>query len=374
MKIIADNKIPFLQGVFEPFCDIEYVAGNEIDSASLKDVEILIIRTRTICNKELLEGTSVKYIASATIGYDHIDTDYCSENNISWINAPGCNSGAVQQWFMSALLYYAKIKSIDLTKKTLGVIGVGNVGRKIVKFAEAIGMSVILNDPPREKVEGSCIFRGIDTILRECDIITFHVPLITTGIFKTYHMVNDELLSRINSETILINSSRGEVFDTKNVSRSKEAGNIEGLFLDVWEDEPYVSDILLQNTDIATPHIAGYSIEGKANGTAAVVQAVGAYLDLPLDAWNPEEIDAPIKQKIQVNCKGKTLQDVITELVLESYSIIDDDIRLRRENNKFELLRSEYNFRHEPTAWEVELINGNNAIKVALIRLGFKIL
>jgi erythronate-4-phosphate dehydrogenase len=372
MRIIADNKIPFLKGVFEPFCEIEYIQGDKIDNQSLKDADVLIVRTRTICNERLLKNTSVNLIATATIGYDHIDTEYCEKNKIKWVNAPGCNSGGVMQWFMAALLYYSKLNSINLLDKTLGVVGVGNVGKKVVRFAEAIGMKVILNDPPREEQEGSCIFRGIETIKRECDIITFHVPLNNFGKHKTHHLVNNEFIKGLNEGTILLNSSRGEVFDTSSLLDANTTKKLGGIILDVWEKEPSISLDLLHNAKLATPHIAGYSIEGKANGTAAVVKAVGDFLNLPLDDWYPEELSSTESLKAIIDCKNKSLQDVVTEAVLMTYSIIDDDTTLREQVQSFEKLRSEYNFRSEVSAWRIDLLNGKQEILKSLLQIGFK--
>ena len=177
MKVIIDNKIPLLQGVLEPFIDVEYYPGKEISKEKVRDADALIIRTRTKCNADLLEGTSIKFIATATIGYDHIDTEYCKSRGIAWTNAPGCNSGSVMQFIASAILTWAKEKQINIEDRVLGVVGVGNVGNKVVRLAENLGMQVLLNDPPRERTEGKCGFVSLKGILRDADIITLHVPL-----------------------------------------------------------------------------------------------------------------------------------------------------------------------------------------------------
>lgn len=373
MKIIADNKIPFLEGVFEPFVDVEYVQGNQIDNEVVRDADVLIIRTRTICNKKLLEGSSIKFIATATIGYDHIDTDYCSKNGIKWVNAPGCNASAVQQWFATALLNFAQQKQIDLQKRTLGVIGVGNVGKKVVEFAENVGMYVLLNDPPREEKEGSCIFRSIQAIQQECDIITFHVPLISRGKYKTHHLFNNSFASKLRSQSIIINSSRGEVINETDLLASRRKSITTGLLLDVWEREPDISEELLELSDISTPHIAGYSIEGKARGTAAVVQQVAAFLDLPLDNWLPEVLTSSALFNARINCENKTLQEILCEAMNKTYSVMEDSHALKSNMKGFESLRSNYLYRHEPCAWELELEHGSNEIIEALQQLGFSI-
>jgi erythronate-4-phosphate dehydrogenase len=373
MKIIADNKIPFLKGVFEPFCDIDYIRGNEICKQDLSDVQVLIIRTRTVCDETLLKGSDVKFIATATIGFDHIDTGYCANNNIQWINAPGCNSGGVQHWFMAALLYHAQKNAINLSKRTLGVVGVGHVGQKIVRVAEAIGMQVLLNDPPRERVEGSCAFRSLERIIRECDIISFHVPLVRSGEDKTYPIVDEAFCGKINKGTILINSSRGEVIQTEALKNAFIQKQVSSVLLDVWENEPSIDVELLSNTSIGTPHIAGYSTEGKANGTAMAVKAVGEFLDLPFDDWYPSELPVPENLILNVNCKNKSLQDVLTEVVLESYPIYKDDAALKAKPLDFESFRANYKVRREPQAWKIYLTNSSLIYKKALEGLGFKV-
>ncbi len=177
IKIVADNKIPFLAGALESAARVEYMPGSEISGEQLMDADALITRTRTRCNRELLEGTSVRFIASATIGYDHIDTEYCRQQGIEWTNAPGCNSFSVEQYVVSALLWLAHHRRIDLRTLTLGIIGVGNVGSKVANAARVLGMKVLLNDPPRERQEGSAEYSSLEELKSRADIITLHVPL-----------------------------------------------------------------------------------------------------------------------------------------------------------------------------------------------------
>lgn len=373
MKIVADKNIPYLKGVFEPFCDIEYLQGDLISNRDLTDCSILIVRTRTRCNSDLLEHTPVKLIATATIGYDHIDIDYCKEQGIAWVNAAGCNARAVQQWVMAAILSYAKQHAIDLTKRTLGVVGVGHVGRLVVDFAEAVGMSVLLNDPPRERAESSCIFRSIELLRQECDILTFHVPLLIEGIDKTYHMVNEKFLKKINKGTILINSSRGEVVDTSAIVNASSSKAIGAVLIDVWEGEPNLSVELLRHAAIATPHIAGYSFEGKANGTAIVVEAVAEFLNLPLSGWYPDEEHLNAHRTIQIDATGLTTQEILTEALLTTYDINSDDKLLRENFEEFEQLRANYSFRHEVNAYSLKIKGAEAKVIKSLERLGFEI-
>ena len=215
MKIIADNKIPFLRGALEPFAEVVYMPGKETTAEVVKDADALITRTRTICNEALLKGSSVKVIATATIGFDHIDTAWCEANGIIWRNAPGCNSWSVKQYITSLLLSVARKRSLSLEGMTLGVVGVGNVGSKVASAAAALGMKVLLNDPPRERKEGPEAFVSLDELIRRSDIITLHVPLQKDGPDATWHLFDAARLASMRPGQILFNSSRGPVVDNK---------------------------------------------------------------------------------------------------------------------------------------------------------------
>jgi erythronate-4-phosphate dehydrogenase len=374
MKIIADKKIPFLKGVLEPFTDIEYYSGSEITKDKLADTDALIIRTRTRCDAQLLEGTPVKFIASATIGYDHIDIEYCRSKGISWTNAPGCNSGSVMQYLAFVLLYYANNRSIDLRDRVLGVVGVGNVGKKIVRLAEILEMQVLLNDPPRERNEGRCGFISLNGILREADILSFHVPLVQSGIDKTFHMVDEKILSKMNPGTLLINSSRGEVINTEHLKKSLLNGTPESVILDVWEHEPTIDKQLLENTFFATSHIAGYSADGKANGTKMAVQAVSRFFNLGLDDWEPDELSDPAEPILNCDGTNKNFQELLSELVFKTYNFLGDEKRLRENFENFELIRENYPLRREFNAFSLDTHNVQENFRLKLKQLGFRLL
>ncbi len=369
MKVVADDKIPYLKGILEPFVDVEYYPGSDITKDKIIDADALLIRTRTICNKELLEGTPVSFIATATIGFDHIDTEYCEKNNIFWTNSPGCNSGSVQQYIASVLVNIAEQKGFDLTKKTLGVVGVGNVGKKVVRLAEHLGMYVVQNDPPRMRREGPCGFISLEGILREADIITFHVPLTIEGEDKTYHLVNDALIQKMNSGTILINSSRGEVVSTEAIKNGLKSEKLGGAVLDVWENEPNIDLQLLDMVDIATPHIAGYSADGKANGTAMVVQALSKHFGLELYDWVPDNVQIP--QNADLNSfTSSDEQEFWYHLINSTYQVLDDNDRLRKNPTDFEKLRGNYPLRREFSAYSINA-TGDKELDYRLQKLGF---
>jgi erythronate-4-phosphate dehydrogenase len=373
MKVVVDDKIPFLKGVLEPFVDVVYKKGADIVNADVQYADGLITRTRTKCNEKLLNGSTVKFIATATIGYDHIDTGYCEQNCIAWTNAPGCNSGSVYQYIASVLSTMSGKYQLDLSEMVLGVIGVGNVGRKVVRLGELIGTQVYLNDPPRQRKEGTCGYVSLDGIIRECNIITIHVPLIKDGPDKTYHLVNEEFLKRLNPNTILINSSRGEVVDTAALKKALKEKWIRAAVLDVWEKEPDIDLELMSLVDIATPHIAGYSVDGKANGTAMSVQALSKKFGLPLTRWQPEDLPEPATPVMNIDCEGKTKQQVLTQIILSTYKVLEDDARLRQSVETFEAQRGSYPNRREFHAYLVKLSNDHSGIGKVLKGLGFNV-
>ena len=373
MLVIADDRIPFLKGALEPFTDIEYCPGDLITPERVRHADALLIRTRTKCNSHLLEGSDVKFIGTATIGFDHIDTLYCNQQKIHWTSAPGCNAASVNQYIASALVSLSRKYDFKLKDRALGVIGVGNVGSKVVRTAELLHMRVYLNDPPRVRKEGICGFLSLESILRECDIITFHVPLSHEGADKTFHMVDEVMLSRINPGTIIMNSSRGEVVNTAALKKARSEGKVEGLVLDVWEGEPEIDRELLSLTSIATPHIAGYSADGKAKGTAMVVQALSRFFNLGIDDWEPEDIPLPEKTEIMIDCKDMDVEDALGEAILATYKVETDDQRLRSSATTFEKQRGNYPLRREFPAYTIRLKNEHSGIRQLMMKMGFRV-
>jgi len=337
------------------------------------DANALLIRTRTKCNATLLEGTAVKFIATATIGYDHIDADYCKSKEITWVNVPGCNSASVQQYITAALVTLAFNNDYTLSEKTLGIVGVGNVGSKVQKAAAILGMKVKLNDPPRERKEGSSGFVSLDEILETCDIITIHVPLNQTGPDKTQHLFDSELFGKMKNGTWLINSSRGEVVETNALKTALSSGKLSGAVLDVWENEPEIDLELLSRAYISTPHIAGYSIDGKAKGTSQVVQALSAFFLLPLHDFYPLALPEPSAPEIVIDGAGKSSFQIIHQAVLHTYPIMEDHILLQRSPATFEQQRGQYPVRREFPSYTIRLLHGQPEAIELLLKLGFKV-
>ncbi|MGD0583490.1 MAG: 4-phosphoerythronate dehydrogenase PdxB [Bacteroidales bacterium] len=374
IKIVADDRIPFLKGILEPYADVKYLPGRDIDRKSISGADALIIRTRTKCTEQLLKGSDIKFIGTATIGFDHIDTRYCDSNGIKWTNAPGCNSSSVQQYVAAALLKISNEFRFPLKDKTMGIAGVGNVGSKIEKMAALLGMKVLLNDPPRARKEGPERFTYIETLLKESDIISLHVPLTIVGQDKTYHMINDGSLKKVKKGTWLINSSRGEVADTVSLKRALASGKLAGAVLDVWEHEPDIDQELMHISFIATPHIAGYSTDGKANGTANVVNDLANFFNLQIKNWYPYDLPEPEEPVIEISCKGKDTEDIIREAVDHTYNISEDDLKLRFSPADFENQRGNYKVRREFPAYSVKLSGGNKQIRILLENFGFRVL
>ncbi len=375
MKVVADDKIPFLKGVLEKKgVTVNYLPGGKILPEIIADADALIVRTRTICNQNLLSNSKVKFIATATIGFDHIDTQYCEFCNIKWTNAPGCNSSSVMQYIASALLSIAQDQEFKLNEKTIAIIGVGNVGSKVKKLADILGMKTLLVDLPRERAEKSSEFVSFKDVLNNADIITFHVPLNFEGEDKTYHLADSGFFAKIKKPVILFNSSRGEVVETQALKNAIRTGIISTAVIDVWENEPDIDFELMRLAKFATPHIAGYSTDGKANGTAMSVQALSRYFKLGLDEWYPENIPIPQNTEIMIDCSGKNVYEVITQAVKTSYDISEDDVTLRESPDAFEKQRGDYPVRREFPAWTVKLKNDSTNFAEILKRLGFNLI
>lgn len=374
MKIVCDDRIPFIKGVFEPYADVVYLPGKDTDRNAVRDADAIITRTRTKCDASLLEGSSVRVIATATIGFDHIDTAWCESHGIVWRNAPGCNSWSVKQYMGSVLASLASRHGLDLSRMTLGVVGVGNVGSKVAEIASLLGMRVLLNDPPRERLEGRGSFVSLDDIIEGSDIITLHVPLTREGQDATWHLFGRERIAEMNRGQILVNSSRGPVVDNAALKSALTGRELRGAVLDVWENEPDIDTELIDLLDIATPHIAGYSADGKANGTVASVHTVAECLGLPLLDWAPAEMPKPEQSlEFTVDASGRSVQDVLSEAILHTYDVMADDRALRNNPALFEKLRGDYPVRREFTAFSLRLKGGTEEESAILEKMGFKI-
>ena len=373
MKFVIDNKIPYIQNALEPFGEVVYLPGDQTTPDVVKNADAIITRTRTICNEKLLKNSGVKFIATATIGFDHIDTNYCKEAGIEWTNAPGCNSKSVEQYVASALFVLAEKKGFQLNGKTVGIVGVGQVGSKVAKACEILGMNVLLNDPPRVRKEQIRGFVSLDEIKKKADIISLHVPLNLKGDDATFHLANAAFFESLDKKPIIINSCRGEVIDTTSAKKALAQKHISGLVLDCWENEPDIDLELLANCDIATPHIAGYSKDGKANGTKMSIQSVSRFFNLGIDDWEAENIEIPKSTIIEIDGSELAEESVLAKAILSTYNILTDDSSLRKNPSAFEQLRGDYPVRREFPTYTIRQKNINPKTISKLKLLGFNI-
>ena len=329
MKAVIDRAIPYVKGVLEPYAEVLYIDGCDFSRRDVADADLLIIRTRTRCDKALLEGSRVRMIATATIGFDHIDLDYCAARGIRVVTAAGCNAAGVLQWVAAALALLSTDEGWSPQERTLGSVGVGNVGSRVERYARAWGFKVLLCDPPRQEREGGN-FLSLDEVAAKADIITFHTPLDST----TRHLINDDLIKKIPANGVIINASRGEVASTEALNRAPQR-----LCIDVWENEPEISPALLAKAFVSTPHIAGYSAQGKANASSMVIAAVADEFSLPLKGWYPKEVTPCPRALIS--------WDDMCSTILGHCNLRGESDHLKRHSADFELIRNTYHYREE---------------------------
>jgi len=340
MKIVADSAIPFLRGVFEPYAEVVYTEGDKIRPEDLRSADALMPMTRTRCSSELLKGTSIRMIATASIGTDHIDIPYCQEHGIYVQNAPGSNAGGVMNYVFSALFACAARKALNITGATIGIVGVGNTGDRVRKMAAYLGMKTLCYDPPRAEAEGPDAFVSLQRLLAESDVVTMHVPLNE----QTRHMAGAEFFAAMKPGAIFINTARGEVVDEK--ALKAYIPRMGAVIIDTWENEPNIDSELVDMVDIATPHIAGYSYQGKQNVTAAVVRAVARFYGISqLFEFFPEAEVAEL-ESIKLDLKDMDMGQVAAKLQY-NYPIFTDDFMFRIAPQDFQKLRETYRYRRE---------------------------
>ena len=282
-QVIIDKGIPFLEGVFPPEIDVRYLSPEEITPEAVRYADALFVRTRTQINKGLLHGSNVRFVATATIGFDHIDQDFCREAGIHWVSCPGCNAQAVCDYVEEAIAYLRPQQS----QLTIGVVGYGHVGKLVAQMAQRRGYQVLLSDPPLG------IGMSLEQLAPLCDVLTFHTPLTRTGKYPTYHLCNADILRRCQPNTLIINAARGGVIDeqallsTLNTQRSTLNYTTA---IDCWENEPNLNQELLKKVDLASFHIAGYSIQGKMNASEMCLRAFCEFFSLPILSINKKVV------------------------------------------------------------------------------------
>ena len=370
MKILVDENMPYARELFSRLGEVKPVAGRPIPVDELADAQALMVRSVTKVNASLLSGTAVKFVGTATAGTDHVDQQWLGEAGIGFSAAPGCNAIAVVEYVFSALLMLAERDGFTLKDRTVGIVGVGNVGSRLQARLEAWGVRTLLCDPPRADRGDAGDFRPLEDLVREADILTFHTPLFKEGPYKTLHLANEALIGALKPGAILLNACRGRVVDNAALLTRLEAGQDLSVVLDVWEPEPDLNVELLKRVDIGTPHIAGYTLEGKARGTTQVFEAFSAFIghrqQVALDTLLP----APEFGRITLH--GPLDQPTLKRLVHLVYDVRRDDAPLRKVAGipgEFDKLRKNYLERRE---WSSLYIQCDDAGAASLLhKLGF---
>ncbi len=374
MKILADENIRYVSEAFASLGDVVLRSGRAISPEDVRDAEILLVRSVTQVNEDLLAGSSIRFVATATIGEDHIDRDYLDAHNIGFSSAPGCNANSVGEYMVAALLHLAEKYDFKLADKSLGIVGVGNVGSNVAKKATALGMKVVLNDPPLAETTGDSKYRPLDEILA-CDIITTHVPITRDTPHATHHLVDADFLAKLKPGSIIINSARGPVVDNIALLDALNSGHIQGAVLDVWEGEPDVNLELLDAVDIASPHIAGYSFDGKVKGTVQIYEAACKFLGIS-PAWCPDAL-LPDPEHPQFTLSGDA--GFLKATMDRVYPILEDDARMRliageapeERRAYFDMLRKTYPRRREFYNTKIDTGSADTTMARLLQGIGF---
>jgi erythronate-4-phosphate dehydrogenase len=378
MKIIADENIPFVRESFSTLGEVTTLPGRKITAKSLGAAEVLLVRSVTRVGAELLSGSKVQFVATATIGFDHVDIEYLQNERIGFASAPGCNSNSVAEYVLSALMVLAERRGFSLPEKTVGIVGCGNVGSKVQAKLRALGVACLVNDPPLKDRTGDSSFVSLEEIF-SADIITLHVPLERDGKYPTFEMVDESFLAKMKPDAVLINTSRGNVVDERALLNALQSGRIAAV-LDVWQSEPNINCQILEWVELATPHIAGYSFDGKVRGTEMIYQAACKFFGAT-PTWKPSDHlpATPIKQLSFSDAVEDN--EVIRGSILSSYDIRDDDASLRKmltisqreRGSYFESLRKNYPVRREFTSTEIRISKRREVLAEILTGIGFRV-
>ncbi len=355
----------------------------DIRQEHVRNADVLVTRSKAQINEELLHNTAVRFVGCAVAGQDHIDIPYLDQAGIAWSTAPGCNANSVAEYVISAILIEAERLCLNLDRCTLGVVGVGHIGTRVAVLAEALGMTVLLNDPPRQALEAGrgIDFLELDDVLPMSDFITLHVPYTRTGPCPTHHLINGRFLEACSPESVLINMARGEIMDSDAILLALGHGALHKAVLDVWENEPAIRYDLLDFIDIATPHVAGYSQQGRLNGTYQVYEECCRFFELD-PIWDPESIQNEVQlPECHIDATGRTSQEVLTELIKLASPLLQDDERLRAGASPepdimaahFRACRRSYPERHEFNRYRITLEGASQSLVDVASALGFVI-
>jgi erythronate-4-phosphate dehydrogenase len=380
MRIVIDRNIPYGEPVFSTLGDVTALRTGDIQAAAVQNADILIIRSETKVNAALLDGSPVRFVGTATIGTDHVDTGYLAAHGIGFTSAPGCNANSVAEYITAALLTISQRLDLGLAGKTLGIVGVGNIGSKVVRVAQALGMRVLQNDPPLARQTGDARFVHLDELM-EADIITLHVPLSRTGPDATYHFFDATRIGAMKPGSILINASRGAVVETAAIRNALARKHLAGAVLDVWEKEPAINAELLSLVNIGTAHVAGYSLDGKVTAVRMVYQSLCKHLGV-LPTWTGwDKLPSPGSPRFSLPAQAGGTEEILRKTVARCYDIELDDRLLRemlaqpedRRADYFMKLRTGYRMRREFSATTIPIPPEQQQMSGTLKALGFQV-
>jgi erythronate-4-phosphate dehydrogenase len=380
LKIVADENIPFVEDCFSSLGQVQILSGRAIEQSILKDADVLLVRSITKVDQKLLDGTKVKFTGTATIGDEHIDKTYLESRGIGFASAPGSNANSVVEYLVAALLSLARKKKIKLEGSSIGIIGVGHIGSLLERKVQALGMRAVLNDPPLQRQTSDNKYQPIEELF-DCDFVSLHVPLTYEGEDKTYHMADDNFFDSLKNGCVFVNTSRGGVVNTVSLKDAMNKGKLGAVILDVWENEPDIDHELLRKVDISTPHIAGYSLDGKVNGMLMIYEAVCKYFELSSDLNIRDFLPDAEKAEVKVGYSDKDEQQVLHETVQEIYAINRDDFNMReilmvpdqQRGAFFDDLRKNYSVRREFQNTKIVLDRPCERLVKKLERIGFTV-
>lgn len=376
MLIVADENIPLLDAFFAGFGEIRRVPGRAIDRVTVEQADVLLVRSVTNVNRALLEGSKVRFVGTCTIGTDHLDLDYFTEAGITWSSAPGCNARGVVDYVLGSLMTLAEIEGVDLPQRTYGVIGAGEVGGRLIKVLKGLGWNVKVCDPPRQAVEGGD-YVSLEQIIEQCDVISLHTPLTRTGAGATWHLFDEPRLQQLKPGTWLINAARGPVVDNAALRTVLLAREDLQAVLDVWEAEPEVDVDLAELCVLATPHIAGYSLDGKQRGTAQIYQAYCEFIGQTPTIQLSDLLPAPWLSEVTLHADS----DPAWALAMLCRGVYDprrDDADFRRslvgnvaeQRAAFDVLRKQYPVRREIEGLKVRIDGDSQQLQQIVAALG----
>lgn len=379
MKFVCATSVYQGREAFATLGDTLILADAAINAGDVACADALIVRSKTKVDAALLQGSAVRLVGTATAGSDHFDAGFLKKGSIAAVTAPGCNANSVAEYVITALLCLAERRHLVLSEKTIGVIGAGAVGNLVAEKCRAIGMNVMLNDPPLYDATRDPGYQPLEDLLRHADILTLHVPLNKNGLYPTRHLADCRFFAQVRPGVILVNAARGEVTDSEALLMALDSGMVGDCILDVWEQEPDISRVLLQRAALATPHIAGYSLDGRLRGTEMIYREACNFFELDT-AWTPEPLPEPETPVLELDARGLSDEEALWRIAGRAYDLLRDDALLRRGllqpvalGVHFNRLRSSYPVRREFSAYTVNLSHGEDRLLKKIQSLGFSV-